>query len=72
MKIAVPYENGQVFQHFGHSAQFKIYNAENGQVLSSEVISTNGRAMAHWSVFWFSMVRMSSSAAALAPVHRLP
>lgn len=28
MKIAVPYENGQVFQHFGHSAQFKIYNAE--------------------------------------------
>ena len=43
MKIAVPYENGQVFQHFGHSAQFKIYNAENGQVLSSEVISTNGQ-----------------------------
>ena len=43
MKIAVPYENGRVFQHFGHSAQFKIYNAENGQVLSSEVISTNGQ-----------------------------
>ena len=24
MKIAVPYKNGQVFQNFGHSAQFKI------------------------------------------------
>ena len=26
MKIAIPYENGQVFQHFGHSALFKIYD----------------------------------------------
>ena len=43
MKIAIPYENGQVFQHFGHSAQFKIYDAENGQVLSSTVVSTNGQ-----------------------------
>ena len=39
MKIAIPYENGQVFQHFGHSAQFKIYDAENGLILSSEVVS---------------------------------
>ena len=22
MKIAVPYENGMVFQHFGHTAEF--------------------------------------------------
>lgn len=43
MKIAIPYENGQVFQHFGHSAQFKIYDAENGQILSSTVVSTNGQ-----------------------------
>ena len=43
MKIAIPYENGQVFQHFGHSAQFKIYDAENGLILSSEVVSTNGQ-----------------------------
>ena len=43
MKIAVPYENGQVFQHFGHSAQFKIYDAENGQILSSGIVSTNGQ-----------------------------
>ncbi len=43
MKIAVPYENGMVYQHFGHSAQFKIYEAENGAVTRSEVVSTNGQ-----------------------------
>lgn len=43
MKIAIPYENGQVYQHFGHSAQFKIYDTENGKILSSEIVSTNGQ-----------------------------
>ena len=43
MKIAVPYESGQVFQHFGHSAQFKIYDTENGKILSSEIVSANGQ-----------------------------
>ena len=38
MKIAVTYENGQVFQHFGHTAQFKLYDAENGAVVSSHKI----------------------------------
>ena len=42
MKIAVTYENGQVFQHFGHCAQFKIYDVENGAVQSSAVVDTNG------------------------------
>lgn len=42
MKIAVTYENGQVFQHFGHTAQFKLYQVEDGQVLSSQVVETNG------------------------------
>ena len=42
MKIAVTYENGQVFQHFGHTAQFKIYEAQEGRVLSSQVVDTNG------------------------------
>ncbi len=42
MRIAVTYENGQIFQHFGHTAQFKLYEIENNQVLSSEVVSTNG------------------------------
>lgn len=43
MKIAVTYENGQVFQHFGHTEQFKIYEAENGKVIKSEIVSTNGQ-----------------------------
>lgn len=42
MRIAVTYENGQIFQHFGHTEQFKVYDVENGQILSSEVVDTNG------------------------------
>ena len=42
MKIAVTYENGNIFQHFGHTEQFKIYNVEGEKVISSEVINTNG------------------------------
>ncbi|WP_029321973.1 NifB/NifX family molybdenum-iron cluster-binding protein [Butyrivibrio sp. AE3004] len=43
MKIAVTYSNGEVFQHFGHSEQFKIYEVEDGKVTSSEVISSDGQ-----------------------------
>lgn len=42
MKVAVTYENGNVFQHFGHSEQFKVYVIEEGSVISSEVLDTNG------------------------------
>ena len=42
MKIAVTYENGEVFQHFGHTEQFKVYTAEDGKILSSEIVDTNG------------------------------
>lgn len=42
MKIAVTYENGQIFQHFGHTAQFKLYEVENGAVVSAQVVDTNG------------------------------
>ena len=42
MKIGVTYENGQIFQHFGHTEQFKIYTVEEGKVVSSEVVDTNG------------------------------
>ena len=43
MKIAVPYENGQVFQHFGRSEQFKIYTVENGLLQDAAVVPTNGQ-----------------------------
>lgn len=41
-KIAVTYDNGTVFQHFGRTEYFKIYNIEDGKVVDSEVISSNG------------------------------
>ena len=42
MKIAVTYENGQVFQHFGHTEQFKVYEVADGKVTNSMVLPTNG------------------------------
>ena len=41
-KIAVTYENGQVFQHFGKTEAFKVYEVEDGKVVASEIINTNG------------------------------
>jgi hypothetical protein len=43
MRIAVTYENGTVFQHFGHAEQFKLYDVESGAVRASKVVETNGR-----------------------------
>ncbi|MCI8455373.1 MAG: DUF134 domain-containing protein [Lachnospiraceae bacterium] len=42
MRIAVTYENGEIFQHFGHTEQFKIYDVQEGKIVSSEVVGTGG------------------------------
>ena len=42
MIIAVTYENERIFQHFGHTAQFKVYHAENGEILTARVVDTLG------------------------------
>lgn len=42
MKLAVTYEDGQVFQHFGHCETFKFYEVENGEVKNTETVGTNG------------------------------
>ena len=42
MIIATTYSNGEIFQHFGHTAQFKLYEVEDGKVIKSEVMDTNG------------------------------
>lgn len=42
MKIGVTYDNGLVFQHFGHTRQFKIYDIQDGKVISEAVVDTNG------------------------------
>ena len=42
MRIAVPYENGNIFQHFGRSEAFKFYDVADGAVTAAAVVSTNG------------------------------
>ena len=42
MKIAVTYENGNVFPHFGHTEQFKVYEIKDGKVAGAQVMDTNG------------------------------
>lgn len=42
MRIAVTYENGQIFQHFGHTEQFKVYEVESGAVTSAQIVPTMG------------------------------
>ena len=42
MKIATTYENGEVFQHFGRTQQFKVYDIEDGKIVSSRVIGNDG------------------------------
>lgn len=42
MKIAVTYLKGNVFQHFGKTEYFKIYEVENNEIIKSYVIDNNG------------------------------
>ena len=42
MRIAVTYENGRIFQHFGHTEQFKVYDVHDGKIVASEVVDTLG------------------------------
>lgn len=42
MKIAVTYDNGEIFQHFGHTEQFKLYDVEDGKIINEQIVDTNG------------------------------
>ena len=42
MRIAATYDNGEIFQHFGRTEEFKVYEVEDGKILSSKVIGSNG------------------------------
>ena len=42
LRIAVTYDNGRVFQHFGHTEQFKVYDTDKGQVIRTEILESNG------------------------------
>ena len=43
MRIAVTYENGDIFQHFGHTQQFKVYDVRDGIIASAQVVDTCGQ-----------------------------
>ena len=38
MRIAVTYENGQIFQHFGRTEQFKVYDVQEGKIIDSKIV----------------------------------
>lgn len=42
MRIAVTFENEEVFQHFGHTENFKFYDIAEGKVVRTQVVGTNG------------------------------
>lgn len=43
MRIGVTYENGEIFQHFGHTQQFKLYDVEDGKIKHTQIVDTNGQ-----------------------------
>lgn len=43
MRVAVTYENGEIFQHFGHTEQFKIYDIEDGAIKKEQIVGTDGQ-----------------------------
>ncbi len=43
MRIAVTYDNGEIFQHFGHTGQFKVYDVEDNRIVKEQVVDTNGQ-----------------------------
>lgn len=51
MRIAVTFENGMVFQHFGHTEQFKFYDIEDNKVVKESIVDTNGSGHGALAVF---------------------
>lgn len=42
MRVAVTYDNGTIFQHFGHTEEFKLYDIENNEIVGEQVVPTMG------------------------------
>lgn len=42
MRIAVTYDQGEIWQHFGRTEAFKLYDIENGEIKNTQVIGTGG------------------------------
>ena len=54
MRIAVTYESGEIFQHFGHTKKFKVYGIEDGKISSSRVVDSEGFGLGALSEFLFN------------------
>ena len=55
MRIAVTYENGDVYQHFGHSSQFKLYEVEDGRIVEAHIVDTEGQGHGALASFFTSL-----------------
>ena len=69
MRIAVTYENGEIFQHFGHTEQFKLYDVSDGKIVGEQIVPTNGSghgALAEAGIALYGGVTGSADAAAKA------
>ena len=53
MRIAVTYENGQIFQHFGRTEMFKLYDVADGKIISEQLVGTDGAG--HGALAGFAM-----------------
>ncbi len=73
MKIAATYLDGEIFQHFGHTEYFKIYETDGKTVQSSEVVSSDG--FGHGALAGFlkgaAWMRSCAAASAAGPYRRL-
>ena len=54
MRIAVTYENGMIFQHFGHTSQFKVYDIEDNAVVNEQIVDTMGQGHGALAGFLFN------------------
>lgn len=53
MRIAIPFDNGMIWGHFGHTQQFAMYDVENGTVVRRELVSTGGEGHGALAAFLF-------------------
>ncbi|MDO5100985.1 MAG: NifB/NifX family molybdenum-iron cluster-binding protein [Eubacteriales bacterium] len=42
MRVAVTFKEGEIFQHFGHSEKFKVYEVEDGKVVAEQILDASG------------------------------
>lgn len=51
MVVAVPYENGEIFQHYGQSGNFKLYEYWDGKLIDSAVVTAFGEGHEKMALF---------------------